>query len=126
MTVLDRIRQIVAAVPNGASVTLPVAELRGWIEEDGEELTHDGQALVVDLTVEDIAQQFDRTPACVRGWCRAGRLPGAYRLNGREWRIPRAALAAYIEAEKSGQSNGRAAVLSGAVDLGAWRREEGA
>ena len=31
-------------------------------------------------------------PSTVRGWCEAGRFPGAYKLHDREWRIPAAAL----------------------------------
>lgn len=125
----DRLRLLLEAVPPGGAVTLPRAAVAEWLEEDGQELPHDAQRPIADLTAEEIAQQFDRTPACVRGWCRAGRMPGAYRLNGREWRIPRATLAAYLEAERSGAnrtspSSNPPTLPSGAVDLGAWRREE--
>lgn len=125
MTLADRLRRIVSAMPAGASVTLPVSELRGWIEEDGQPFD-DSQEIVIDLTVEQIAEQFDRTPACVRGWCRAGRLPGAYRLNRREWRIPRAALAAYLEAERDRPTASSSPRRAGGSDLGAWRRDGGA
>ena len=36
-----------------------------------------------DLTCEDVAKRHSRTPACVRAWCRDGKIPGAYRLQGR-------------------------------------------
>lgn len=117
----DRLNKIVSALPDSASVTVPVADLREWLEHDG-----DGDPnLVFDLTVDDIAHQLGRTPACVRAWCRAGRVPGAYRLNGREWRIPRAGLTAYIERARDGQgSDGRnEARRQGGADLGAWRSE---
>lgn len=57
-----------------------------------------------------------RKPSTVRGWCEAGKLPGAYRLRGREWRIPPAALAAIQQAEHEPVTSG------GPVDLGGWRR----
>jgi len=31
----------------------------------------------------------------LRGWCEAGRFPGAYKLHDREWRIPLAAIEAF-------------------------------
>lgn len=115
----DRLQSIVTALPDGASVTVPVADLREWLEHDGDK----DLDIVVDLTVDDVAQQLGRTPACVRGWCRAGLVPGAYRFNSREWRIPRAGLTAYIEKARDGQgSNGRSRPRrQRGADLGAWR-----
>lgn len=54
-----------------------------------------------DLTVSDVAERFDKAETTVRDWCRAGRFEGAYLLNGREWRIPPAAVAAFIEAQRN-------------------------
>ena len=54
-----------------------------------------------DLTVPDVAERFDKAESTVRDWCRAGRFDGAYRLNDREWRIPPAAVDAFIEAQRN-------------------------
>jgi len=121
MTLRDRLVAITAAMPDGASVTLPVSELREWLDED----SVDGPAgSTVDLTCDDVAGMFGRTAACVRGWCRMGRLPGAYRLRGtREWRIPRAAVRAFQEAEAAAYHQRPPRPGDGGpVDLGAWRQ----
>lgn len=72
---------------------------------------------IVDLTVPDVAEALGRAPSTVRQWCADGRLPGAYRLHGREWRIPRSSLARLRDQHD----------VQGAapVDLGAWRRVAG-
>lgn len=54
-----------------------------------------------DLTVPDVAARFDKAPTTIRDWCRQGRFPEAYRLRGREWRIPPADVEAFIEAERN-------------------------
>lgn len=54
----------------------------------------------VDLTVGEVAELFGRAVSTVRTWCIQGRLPGAYRLRGREWRIPPEAIRAFQEAER--------------------------
>jgi hypothetical protein len=120
MTLRDRLRSIVSAMPDGASVTLPVAELRAWLVEDPRD--RDNTDLVVDFTVEDIAGRFKRTPACVRGWCRVGKLPGAYRMNGsKEWRVPRAGVESFLEGQRTGVVSSPPRP-DGTVDLGAWRK----
>lgn len=55
----------------------------------------------VDLTCADVAEMLGRDTSIVRTWCRAGLLPGAYRLRGREWRIPRQALTDFQRNEQS-------------------------
>lgn len=75
---------------------------------------------VRDLTVEDVAGLLDRAPSTVRGWCAAGRLAGAYRCAGREWRIPTAALDA-IRSAANPKPTARHDLDDTVVDLGAWR-----
>ena len=119
MTLHERLSAICGAMPDSASVTLPVSELREWLAEDGDVETSTG---LTDLTCEDIAERFGRSPACVRGWCRAGKLPGSYRLQQREWRIPRAAVEAFQAAQANGRpSKPRRTTQAKTVDLGAWR-----
>ncbi|MEX1258201.1 MAG: helix-turn-helix domain-containing protein [Gemmatimonadota bacterium] len=104
-----RLRQALQPIPDGALV--PVEWVRGLVEECG------GEA--VDLTVEDVAVLMNRGASTIRTWCASGRLPGSYRLQGREWRVPRTALQALrngaIGAER--RSNGRPT-----PDLGEWRK----
>lgn len=45
-----------------------------------------------DLTVAEAAEKMRVTPAAVRAWVASGRIPGAYRVGRRSWRIPLAAL----------------------------------
>ena len=85
--------------------------------------------LLVDMTVERVAEILNRSPSTVRQWCRDGLLPGSYLLRGKRWAVPRSAIAAFQAAEAArGMSRIKdqpdAPVLpsSGPVDLGAWRR----
>jgi excisionase family DNA binding protein len=55
-----------------------------------------------DLTVKEVAMRFGRQPSTVRLWCERGKFSGAYRLHGREWRIPVAALAQFEADARSG------------------------
>jgi hypothetical protein len=70
-----------------------------------------------DPTVDAIAARYARAPSTIRGWCEAGRFPGAYKLHDREWRIPTSALEAFEAQERrrqrpSGARGGRARSLS--------------
>ena len=79
----------------------------------------DGDDRLADLTVEEAAKQLNRAPSTVRGWLGSGELRG-YRVNGREWRVPRPAVREYLEGQKSG--NRQAVKTNGkAADLGQWR-----
>ena len=73
-----------------------------------------------DLSCAQAAEALGRKPGTVRGWCARGEIPGAYRLNGREWRVPRAGLRAYLDGAASRE---REPVDPGSVDLGSWRRK---
>ena len=120
MTLHERLSAIVGAMPDSGTVSLPVSELRAWLEEDGDVSRLDTRSGLADLTCEQIGEQLGRTPACVRGWCRAGKLAG-YRLNGREWRIPTAAFQSFLEAERTRAPKPRRTGQAKPVDLGAWR-----
>jgi excisionase family DNA binding protein len=110
---------IVAAMPNDGSVTLTVATLRGWMEEaPSESSSVDG--IRIDLTVEQVAEKLNRSPSTIRGWLAADRLPGAYRLRGREWRIPLATLQAFLKREAGG-ADVEPRLAAGKIRLGAWR-----
>ena len=120
MTLHDRLRQIVDAMPDSGTVTLPVSELRAWLEEDIDTADSDRNHLA-DFTCKQLAAELGRTSACIRGWCSAGKLAGAYRLRDREWRIPRASLERFLDAERTRAPKPRRTSQAKPVDLGAWR-----
>lgn len=82
-------------------------------------------AQAADLTVADLATRFGRSASTVRAWCEAGRFPGAYRFEHREWRVPAAGLAAFEADQRSGVSQPARRPAQGRgklTDLGAWRK----
>ena len=119
MTLRDRLRRIVDPLPDGAAVSLPVDVLRDWLDaEEGdfpEQTSSEPQGF--DLTVQDAADLLGRAPSTVRGWCSSGVLPGAYRLRGREWRIPRSSLDSLRP-----DRDHRPTLNRREPDLGAWRK----
>lgn len=108
--VVDRIRDVL--------VELPPMERADSVLEDR------------DLSSSEAGLALGRSDSTVRAWCRDGRLPGAYRQSGREWRIPRSAIDAFRAAQRV--ENSRPAPTpaptprgrrSGGADLSAWRSE---
>ncbi len=65
MSIEDRLRQIVTALPEQASVTLPVLVVKGWLDMEADDP-------LADLTVADVAEQLGRSPGTVRDWIRRG------------------------------------------------------
>lgn len=106
----DRLRQMAECLPPGASVTitrdglLELAAVAGGAEETGPQ---------ADFTVRELAVRFHRSPSTIRDWCEHGALD-AYKLNGRDWRIPRAAADAFIALQRKERQQAP-------VSLGAWR-----
>jgi excisionase family DNA binding protein len=78
----------------------------GWVLERLP-LTESNEAapgdVEVDFTCEEVAKLLHRKPPTVRAWCAVGRFPGAWRLNGKQWRIPRAAIREF-QHQQSGSS----------------------
>lgn len=110
---MSDVRQLLSALleaTTGDQVMVPRAWLTAALEPP---------ATVADRTVEQVAAALHRGPSTVRGWCSAGRFPGAYRLAHREWRIPPAALAAFLRGQAPA---GATRSGGGELDLGAWRR----
>ncbi len=94
MKLSDRLMRMIDGMPDGALTTLPVEALKGWLSENRSGLDHD-------LTVEEVAKFFDRSPSTIRAWIRAGRLE-AYHFRGNEYRITHAALEEFQEQERNG------------------------
>lgn len=81
----------------------------GWVVErlaavESSEATTDG--LEIDLTCEEVAKLLQRASPTVRAWCATGRFPGAWRLNGKQWRIPRAAIMDFQHQQAKGLPHG--------------------
>lgn len=72
-----------------------------------------------DLSCADVAALLHRKPGTIRAWCFRAEIVGAYRLNGKDWRIPRKSLRAYLDKQSAGQCP----VGASSVDLGAWRNK---
>ncbi len=105
----------VEGIPDGGSVTLPVAWLRERLEGAEEDV-------VVDLTVEQVSEKLGRSPSTVRNWLGAGEIPGAYRLKGREWRIPPAALERFLDKQRTAPQATATTVGARALALDEWRK----
>ena len=106
---LDELRRWLASAPPGSLV--PVEAVRPLLEGEAA----GGARGSWDLSVQEVAELLGRAPSTIRGWIGEGLLPGAYRLRGREWRIPRRELERLREEEaqpRKGES----------ADLGSWRR----
>ena len=96
MKLHDRIKLMIEGMPEGGSVLLPVGTLRSWLDDSA-------PGFEADLTVDDVAQFFNRSPITIRTWIRSGELQ-AYRFKGREYRITHAALEEY-QAQQRGESS---------------------
>lgn len=109
-----RLRRLVQAGDPDGTVTLRwLAQVLGEPVVE-EERSEDQPSR--DLTVEEAAEYFRRAPSTVRGWLLRGELRG-YKLNRRDWRVPRAAVAEYEHRQRDPDMED-----SEEVDISAWRR----
>jgi excisionase family DNA binding protein len=129
-SIRERLAALVDAAPPDA--TVPVRWLAELVDADvvdaapGASGSPDAPA--VDLTVVEVAEMFGRSTSTVRGWLASDALPGAYRLHGREWRVPRSAIEAMQAAQRKAQQRAQTparATRTGTTDLGAWRKHVG-
>ncbi len=111
MTLADRLRQLAEALPPGGSLTLTRVGLLELAGEGGSQ--PDQEVTPVDFTVAELAARFHRSGSTVRDWCEHGRFEGAYKLNGRDWRVPQAAVDAFLAAQRRDEGP--------VAHLGAWR-----
>lgn len=113
MTLEDRLRQLASALPSDDSaVTFTRADIIALLEDDGTE-TEVGSTR--DLTVAEVAHETHRAPSTVRTWLCSGALHG-HKFHG-DWRVPRAALGEYLEAQATQSS-----ATPREVDITAWRK----
>lgn len=106
--VLERLRAKLSAMPPGTLVP------RDWLVEqlaDGSRPPRGSdspaEAVANDLTINGLAQLFGKRPSTVRAWVERGDFSGAYKLNGREWRVPLSAVEAFRDSQR--RLNGLAA-----------------
>ena len=104
------------ALPDGA--LLPVAWVRNLVAN-----LEGGTGGGIGMTVKELAEASGRAPSTVRTWCAEGRLPGALRLCGREWRIPADALRALLDGDTPDRPEAVARLPVPRGGLGAWRAE---
>jgi len=95
MKLHERLRRAIDGLPKGGLITLPVDAIEEWLGDGVLDVEPD-------LTVEEVAQLFGRSPTTVRTWIRDQRL-GAYRFGGREYRITRRALEEFQKCQREGQ-----------------------
>jgi hypothetical protein len=129
MSLLTRLRAMVDALPEGASLLLPgdwlrdeLTGIRGSEHSHAPELPTDERPAV--LTVAEVATRYSRSPSTVRGWCENGALPGSFRLGGSgSWRVPEAALAAFEKhSERCTRERAPALALHEGQSIGDWQR----
>ena len=63
MKLSDWLTRMIDGMPSGAMISLPVDVVR-------ERLKENGSGLDQDLTVDDVAKFFDRSPVTIRTWIR--------------------------------------------------------
>lgn len=131
--VRDQLLDLAATLPVGGAVVLDGRALRALAGEEVETevAVPDGLADddLADLDTEAVGRLLGRDASTVRRLCRDGAIDGAYRL-GRAWRVPRAALRAYLDGQREAHREVQARAEAErprlrSADLGAWRRERG-
>ena len=94
---VEPLRAALAAMPPGTLVP------RDWLLE---QLDHGALApappRMVDLTIRDLSRAFGKSPSTVRAWVERGDFPGAYKLHGKQWRIPASAVDAFQDRQRVG------------------------
>ena len=110
---LESLRTAVAAMPAGALVP------RDWLLEQLSGVSptpsesHSTPTALVDLTIGDLGRLFGKGPSTVRAWVERGDFPGAYKLHGKEWRVPVSAVEAFQDRQRRAKSD---------PGLSAWRK----
>jgi excisionase family DNA binding protein len=123
MSPIDKLRALVENAPKGTLV--PVESLAEMLKNAERIPVADEQASepAGDLTVQYIAKRLGRSSSTIRGWLAAAEIPEAYKLLGREWRVPRAALQHFLDRQREAAEPLPAANRLADANLQAWRKE---
>jgi hypothetical protein len=109
---------LASALPEGGAVPVP----REWLLEL---LCGAGpsprMADEADLTAVLVAARFGRHASTVRLWLERGMFPGAYKLRGRDWRVPPSSLAAFEERERDRKPTSQRRSCGKLANLADWR-----
>ena len=89
-------RDALLAAVRGRPADEPVTVAAGWIQQL---LATLDAGVAIDLSAVRVAELLGRDPVTIGTWCRSGFFPGAYKLRGRQWRIPRPALEQFQRTE---------------------------
>lgn len=117
-----RLKELVRVAPGDS--TVPVSWIAELLDDCGGTEEEYVPAQFDDLSVEEAAALVRRAPSTVRTWLTSGEgVPGAYKLKGREWRIPRAAFRRYLDGGSQGCENEVQNLrLSRRASIGGWRK----
>jgi len=98
---LDSLRAALTAMPSATLVP------RDWVLEQLSADTPGVRAAVtpappprVDLTIRGLAHLFGKQPSTARAWVERGDFPGAYKLHGKEWRVPVSAVETFQDRQR--------------------------
>lgn len=98
---LESLKAALSAMPPGTLVPRDwlVAQLgSGSVQQsDSDSPAASGAS---DLTIAGLAQLFGKRPSTVRAWVERGDFPGAYKLHGREWRVPLSAVESFRDSQR--------------------------
>jgi excisionase family DNA binding protein len=123
MTSRDALRALVDASPADAVLSVPATWLVELLADRPAPGRGEPAAAAVDHTVQQVADQFNRGASTIRTWCETGALPGAYRFNGREWRIPASAIDAMQREQAKRHATPRTASRPARpADVSSWRK----
>jgi helix-turn-helix protein len=112
VSLAKRLRELAEHMPPGGSLTITRDGLLGLAT--AESRGSEPAVPPTDLTVAELGGRFHRSRSTIRDWCEHGRFEGAYKLNGRDWRIPQAAADAFLARQRGHPGEPP-------VKLSAWR-----
>lgn len=112
------LRAALELIPSGSLI--PVDWLRSQLEGDDSSAPHGTEEALGDLDVDSVAAIVKRAPSTVRGWLGAKAIPEAYRLQGRDWRVPRVALRRFLDRQK--EQKAASPTRARRPNLGEWRK----
>lgn len=122
MGLRESLQALVMAAPPDA--TVPVRWISELLVNAGSDHKSDLPPLsrAIDMTVTEVAAHFGRGESTIRAWLARGDLPGAYRLHGREWRIPPSSIQAMQNAQRQIRSTSQPVTRTYRTpDIAAWR-----
>ena len=94
MSPARRLLELLELLPDDAQVSVR------WIREQLARVPGVDEGGMAGLAAAEAGRVVGRKASTIRNWCAAGELPGAYKLNGKEWRIPSEAVRAFAARQR--------------------------